>query len=89
MLSLSVGNILSDTLLNKFYKGPIKVKGFAGDAALVVKSLDIPSLLDRGQGAINIATSFGRDDGLEFGAEKTMIVMFTQRWFDPTQMYKL
>ncbi len=27
--------------------------------------------------AINIATSFGRDRGLEFGAEKTVVVMFT------------
>ncbi len=33
---------------------------------------DIPSLLDRGQEAINITTSFGRDNGLEFRAEKTV-----------------
>ncbi len=88
-MSPLVWNMAFDALLDKFNRGPIKAKGFANDAALVIKDLDIPSLIDKGQEAINIATSFGRERGLEFGAEETVVVVFTRRKFSLTQVDKL
>ncbi len=85
--SLLVWNMAFDALLDKFNKGPIKTKEFADDAALEIKGPEIPSLIDKGQEAISIATSFGRERGLEFGAEKTIVVMFTRRRFNPTQVH--
>ncbi len=89
ILSPLVWNMAFDALLDMFNRGPIKAIGFANDAALVIKGLDIPSLINKGQEAINIATSCGRDRGLEFGVEKTVVVMFTRRKFNPTQVRKL
>ncbi len=89
ILSPLVWNMAFDALLKQFNKGPVKAKGFADDAALVIKGPDIPSLIDKGQEAINIATAFGRDNGLEFGAEKTVVVMFTRKKFNPTRAPKL
>ena len=78
-----------DALLKQFDKGPVKAKGFADDAALVIKGPDIPSLIDKGQEAINIATAFGRDNGLEFRAKKTVVVMLTRKKFNPSRAPKL
>ncbi len=81
-------NVVFDALLSKFDEGPSKAEGFADYAALVIKGPDIPSLLDKGQEAINMATSFGKENVLEFDAKKTIVVMFTRRRFDLTQMRK-
>ncbi len=54
-----------DAVLKQFDKDPVKAKGFTDDAALVIKGPDIPSLIEKGQKAINIATAFGRGNGLE------------------------
>ncbi len=79
ILSPLVWNLAFDGLLNKFDQGPAHVKGFADDAALILKGHDPYTLISQGQEALNKALTFGIKTELEFGASKTEVVFFTRK----------
>ncbi len=59
--------------------GPAHIKGFTDDAAIVLRGPDIYTLIEWGQEAISKALNFGHENGLEFGADKTEVAVFTHK----------
>ncbi len=53
-----------------------------GDAALLVRGPLIPTPTDQGQEAIYEALNFGKENGLTFGADKTVALILTRRRLD-------
>ncbi len=76
-MSPLVWNLAFDDLLDRFNSGPAQIKGFADDAAIILRGPDIYTLIGWGQEAISKALDFGHENGLEFGANKTEVVLFT------------
>ncbi len=79
ILSPLVWNLTFDRLLNKFDQGPAHAKGFADDAAPILKGHDPYTLISQGQKALNKALTFSTETELEFGASKTEVVFFTRK----------
>ncbi len=77
ILSPLVWNLMFDDLLDRFNFGPAHIKGFADDADIVLRGPDIHTLIEQGQEAISKALDFGHENGLEFGADKIEVVVFT------------
>jgi ribonuclease HI len=76
VLSPVVWNLAFDELLDIFKTGPVKIVGFADDAALLITGPDPVTLAGLGQTAVNKAVNWGKSNGLEFGAAKTVAVLF-------------
>jgi ribonuclease HI len=76
VLSPVIWNLAFDELLDIFNTGPVKVVGFADDAALLITGPDPHTLADLGQTAVNKAVDWGKANGLTFGAAKTITVLF-------------
>ncbi len=72
-------NLAFDELLDDFTSSPAQIKGFADDAAILLRGPDIHTLIEQGQEAVNRALMFGTANGLEFGADKTEAVVFTRK----------
>jgi hypothetical protein len=76
VLSPVVWNLAFDELLKMFNTGPVKIVGFADDAALLITGPDPQTLAGLGQAAVNKAVDWGKSNGLTFGAAKTVTVLF-------------
>ena len=72
-------NLVFDDLLDRFNSGPAHIKGFADDAAIILRGPDIHTLIEWGQETISQVLDFGHENGLEFGADKTEVVVFTYK----------
>ncbi len=70
-MSPLVWNLAFDDLLDKFNSGPVHIKGFVDDAAIILRGPDVHTLIEQGQEVISKALDFGCENGLEFGADKT------------------
>ena len=79
VLSPIAWNIDFDDLLNLFNQGPVHIKGFADDAALLVCGKDLFTLVHLMQTALDKALRWGLSRGLSFSAAKTVIVLFTHK----------
>ncbi len=79
ILSPLVWNLTFDDLLDRFQSGPVQIKGFADNAALLVKGPIPGTLMQFGQDAIEKALAVGKENGLTFGASKTVVVLFNRR----------
>ncbi|MCF6239098.1 MAG: hypothetical protein L3J79_09890, partial [Candidatus Marinimicrobia bacterium] len=79
VLSPLIWNLAFDELLDLFVDGPVRIKGFADDAGLLVSGPVLESLPGVVQGAVDKAVEWGHCNGLTFGAEKTIAVIFTTR----------
>ncbi len=77
ILSPLVWNLAFDDLFDRFNSGPACIKGFADAAAIILRGPDIYTLIELGQEAISKALDFGCENGLEFGADRTEVVVFT------------
>ena len=82
-LSPLIWNINFDGLLNLFQDGPVKIRGFADDASLLVCRKDPVTMVQLMQQAINKAQTWGNEHGLTFGAPKTVVVLFTNKQKKP------
>ena len=76
-MSPLVWNLAFDDLLDRFNSGPAHINGFADDAAIVLRGPDIYTLIEQGQEAISKALDFGCENGLQFGAVKMEVIVFT------------
>ncbi len=72
-------NLAFDDLLDRFNSGPAHIKGFADDAAIILRGPGIYTLIEQGQEAISKALDFRCENGLEFGANKAEVVVFTHK----------
>ncbi len=89
ILSPLAWNLAFDDLLDCFNTSPVKAKGFADDAALVVCGPILNTLVQLGQEAINKARTFGDRHGLTFGANKTEAVIFTRKRLNTSTVPRL
>ena len=79
VLSPLMWNVGFDELLDLYDEGPVKIKGFADDAGLIVTGIDpvlMANILEQG---IKKATDWGAENHLTFGAAKTVIVLYTKK----------
>ncbi|MCF6239054.1 MAG: hypothetical protein L3J79_09665 [Candidatus Marinimicrobia bacterium] len=79
VLSPLIWNLAFDELLDLFEVGPARIIGFADDAGLLVSGPVLEVLPDVAQKAVDKAVSWGHRNGLTFGAEKTIAVLFTSK----------
>lgn len=79
VLSPLVWNIAFDELLDLFNTGPVKIVGFADDAALVITGIDPHGMAQTLEHAIKKATDWGQANQLSLAAEKTVIVLFHRK----------
>ena len=78
VLSPVMWNIAFDGLLEIFSKGPVTCIGFADDAALVNTGSYANTLVAEAQSAVNKATDWGKENGLEFSPAKTAVILFAR-----------
>ncbi len=79
VLSPLIWNIVFDTFLNIFRSGPVQAKGFADDAGLLASGLDPHTLVLQMQKSVDKAVNWGKENGLTFGAAKTVAVLFHRK----------
>ena len=87
VLGVAQGGVLSplgwavnfDSLLDLFSKGPVVCIGFADDGLLLVTGPDQYVLRSLMQGAINQVLAWGEENGLQFSAAKTKVVLFHRK----------
>lgn len=77
-----IWNLPFDELLNMFLTGPVKIRGFADDACLLIKGIDKRTIMSIAQKAVDQVTQWGTSNGLTFGAAKTVVVLFNTRHKD-------
>ena len=86
VLSPLIWNLAFDDLLSQFDEGPVHIKGFADDAALLICDPDPYTLVQLMQRAINKANAWGLSKGLTFSHEKTVAVIFLHKR-NPTGLF--
>ena len=79
VLSRIVWNMIMNTLLSRFDKGPVRAVGYAGDIILCIGGCDAKSMADLMQEAINMVCEWGRDNGLTFNPAKTQVMLMTRK----------
>ena len=78
VLSPLIWNMAFDGLIDLFNTGPVHCKGFADDAALVIRGIDPGTMADQMQKALNTASKWGEDNKLNFSNKKTVVVFFSR-----------
>ncbi len=87
VLSPLVWNLIMDSFLSKFEKGPIKVLGYADDILLYIAGIDTACMSELLQEAVDKVVTWGDDNGLNFNPKKTKMVLFTRkRHVDPPRI---
>ena len=79
VLSPVIWNLAFDGLLNLYNSGPVHARGFADDAALLITGPDLYSMVPLIQRDVSKAIEWGKLNGLTFGAEKTVTVIFSRK----------
>ncbi len=79
VLSPLIWNLIMDTFLSQYRKGPIKVLGYADDILLYVAGIDPTSMGEILQTGIDSVVEWGQLNGLSFNPKKTKMVLFTKR----------
>ncbi|MEO1808482.1 MAG: reverse transcriptase family protein, partial [Bacteroidota bacterium] len=80
VLSTLVWNVVYDPLLEGINnKTACKAVGFADDGIILVRGSVLDGILQESQKALDIATSWGRDNGLAFNEAKTEVLLFTNK----------
>jgi retron-type reverse transcriptase len=80
VVSPIVWNVSIDPILKKLNTNkPVKVIGFADDVVIMVTGCDPSVMVRRVQPSINAMVEWGKESGLEFNTDKTVVVMFTQK----------
>ena len=76
ILSPLVWNLVMDSLLKQFEKGPVKAVGYADDVLLMSSGIDPTINSEHVQRAINTTLKWGDEKGLTFNPKKTQTVIF-------------
>ena len=76
ILSPMVWNLVMDSLLTKFKRGPIRAVGYADDLLLMGSGIDPRVVSEQVQGGINATLKWGKEKGLTFNPKKTQAMVF-------------
>ncbi len=79
VLSPLVWNLIMDSFLSQYRRGPVKVLGYADDILLYIAGFDAGSMGELLQEAVNNVVNWGRKNGLSFNPKKTKMVLFTKK----------
>jgi ribonuclease HI len=79
VLSAVIWNLVNQSLLNKFKKGPNCPVGLADDTTLTNNKGSIPSMIRQMQKALNKVYEWGLEEGLTFNPSKTAVLLFSQK----------
>ncbi len=78
VLSPLIWNLIMDSLLSSFSKGPVKALGYADDILLYIIGNTISTLEDLIQPELDRVLDWGQTNGLSFNPAKTSMVLFTR-----------
>ncbi len=79
VLSPLVWNIIMDSFLSQYRKGPVKALGYADDILLYVTGKDMIVMEEFLQEAMDKVLEWGNLNGLSFNPKKTQMVLFTSK----------
>jgi ribonuclease HI len=81
-------NLVFESLLKQYEEGPVSVHGYADDASLIATGDHPWQMMIFMQNAANKALEWGKANGLEFSAEKTVSILFTnkRKYLKPPQL---
>ena len=79
VLSPLLWNLAFDGLLRKFDRGPVRAIGYADDAALLIKGIDLPTMSSIMQEALQTAEKWSKRAHLSFSPQKSVVVFFTRK----------
>ena len=79
VLSPAIWNFNFDRVLELYDSTPVLATGFADDLSLLISGVDLETMTDIAQGAVDRAVAWGKTCGLKFGPAKTVVVLFTHR----------
>ena len=82
ILSPLLWNLVIDSLLEMINSTPADSEGFADDVNLLIRGIDIDTIIDIGQQCLNRIRDWGLKTGLNFSPTKTEAILFTwkQKW---------
>ena len=81
VLSPRFWNFSFEKFILALNQGPIHVKAFADDAALIINGSDLKYMISIMQGALHRAFKWGQNAGLQFVPSKTEAIIFTRKIF--------
>ena len=76
ILSPLVWNLVMDSLLKNFERGPVKAVGYADDILLMSSGIDPKIVTEHVQEGIDLTLGWGGRNGLTFNPKKTQSVVF-------------
>ncbi len=79
VLSPLVWNIIMDSFLSQYKKGPVKALGYADDILLYVTGTDMNVMEEFLQESMDKVLEWGNSNGLSFNPKKTQMVLFTNK----------
>ena len=79
VLSPTMWNLVFDSFLNLYENGFVKANGFADDGALYTQGKNPNLMLHRMQMAVDRAIEWGKEKGLTFAPQKTVVVLFSRK----------
>jgi ribonuclease HI len=80
VLSPLMWNLVFDSLLDLYKDGPVQSYGYADDGSLVMVGNDLPTMQRCMQRAVDKAVEWGNVNGLTFSEDKTVAVIFTNKY---------
>lgn len=89
ILSPLLWNLTFDSFLDLMNEGPMTCIGYADDAFIMVTGPDPATLISITQASLNKAMLWGKENGLEFSAEKTKAIMFQRKKWKPSDRHNL
>ncbi len=79
VLSPLIWNLIMDSLLTQFKRGPTKVLGYADDILIYTEGICPVTMGESLQSSLDFVLRWGTQNGLTFNPAKTNIVLFTKR----------
>ena len=89
ILSPIVWNIAINQLLIKFKDQPVKPRAYADDIFMTLGGVDVSTVIDQTQKAVNEVVAWGDNNNLFFNPAKTVAVVFTRRRLNLTKVKKI
>ena len=79
IISPVIWNLVFESFIELYTKGPVKVRCFADDACLTIGGIDCSTMVDIMQPQLDIASNWGSKEGLIFVPSKTSAIFFHRK----------
>lgn len=80
ILSPLIWNLTFDPMLALLNAGPVRARGFADDACLLIKGSDPETMVDLMQETLDKTVAWGERHGLTFNPQKTVTIFYHRRY---------